>query len=106
MSALSTRLTRLERVEAPDGAGGAVPAYVPRAGFWARVTPARGRARQGEWGEEARLSVRVLAHALPRGHEARPAPGDRIEGVDGTYAVGAVHAEGRWMTLWAERVEP
>jgi hypothetical protein len=104
MSGLDTRLIRLERVEAPDGAGGTTQDYVARAGLWARVVPGRGRAARGEWGAAARLPVRLLAHALPDGHPARPRPGDRLEGPGATYAVGAVHQEGRWMTLWGEQV--
>ena len=101
------RLVRMVARRTSDGAGGFDRDWVPSGAIWADVKVRSGGQRTTELGEEPRLRLRIVTHAVPVGHAARPGAGDRLLDGSRLYEVEAVHeadAERRYLTCFANEV--
>ena len=88
---LNRRLSLEVRDDVADGAGGYAEAWVLRGTHWAEVTGRSGTGRDGEFGAEGRLRLKVTLRDLGQGHEGRPKAGDRLMDGFRRYMVDAVH---------------
>jgi head-tail adaptor len=108
MPRLTRRLAHEAPVDLPDGAGGWTRGWTELGAHWAELRMRSGRLREREFGHQPQCNLRIVIHAVPEGHAARPWPGHRL--IDGArrYVVEAVHEarDPRFLTVLArEEVE-
>ncbi|GIT91818.1 tail protein [Jannaschia pagri] len=98
------RMTHQVPVDTADGAGGFVRTWVSRGALWCEIRMRSGSLKATEFGDTARLKVRILTHAVPSDHDARPWPGHRMLDGPRTFVIDAVHesdSAGRYLTILA-----
>ncbi|TFL18596.1 head-tail adaptor protein [Jannaschia formosa] len=101
---LPRRLVHEVPLRVEDGAGGWVQSWEARGAHWCEVRMRSGDLKATEFGRTPRLGVRILTHAVPQDHVARPWPGHRLTDGLRRYIVDAVQesdAGGRFMTILA-----
>lgn len=102
------RLGHFSPVRTPDGAGGYVETWDEKGALWCEVRLRSGGLKATEFGITPRLQVRILTHAMPQTHEARPWPGHRLVDGQRSFVVDAVQeaeGAGRHLTILATEVQ-
>lgn len=102
---LNRRLVLEARSEAPDGAGGFAPQWVPLGTLWANVDARTGRDRSGEEAALSNMTHRIVVRAAPHGAPSRPEPGQRLRDGARAFVIMAVaerDAGARYLTCFAE----
>ena len=103
MPRLTRRLVHELPVFVPDGAGGRTRGWEARGAHWAELRMRSGRLAEREFGREPVLALRIVIHAVPEAHGARPWPGHRLTDGARRYVVEAVHEarDPRYLTVLA-----